>query len=66
MKFLMHCIITENTLIKLAHYDETKKMAHDSKIVGANKNLKLSYSGPGKRQVLGTNQWIKALRQGRH
>ena len=25
MKFLMQCIITENTLIKLAHYDETKK-----------------------------------------
>ena len=30
-----------NTLIKLTHYDETKKRAHDSEIVRAKENLKL-------------------------
>ena len=64
MKFLMQCIITENTLIKLAHYDEIKKRAHDPQIVGANKNLKLSYGGPSQRHVLGTNKLIKALQTG--
>ena len=39
-------------------------MAHDSQIVRAKENLKLSYGGPSQRQTLGTNQWIKALRQG--
>ena len=49
--------------IKLTHYDETKKRAHD---VGAKGNLKLSYGGPSQGQASGTNQRIKALRQGRH
>ena len=41
-------------------------MAHDSQIVRAKENLKLSYGGPSQRQTSGTNQPIKALRQGRH
>ena len=32
--------------IILTAYDETKKMAHDSKIVKAIENSKLSYDGP--------------------
>ena len=42
-----------NTLIKLAHYDETMKIAHDSQIVRAKENLKLSHDGPssGKHQA---------------
>ena len=39
----MQCIIMENTLIKLALHDETKKRAHDSQIVRAKQNLKLSH-----------------------
>ena len=35
-----------NNRIKLTHYDETKKMAHDSQIVRAKGNLKLRYVGP--------------------
>ena len=42
------------------------KMAHDSQIFRANENIKLSYGGPSQRQATGTNQRIKALRQGRH
>ena len=41
-------------------------MALDSKIVRSKENLKLSYDGPSQRQAPGTNQRIKALRQGRH
>ena len=41
----MQCIIMENTLIKLTLHDETKKMAHDSQIVRAKENLKLSQVG---------------------
>ena len=32
----------------------------------AKENLQLSYSGPNQRQAPGTNQRIKALRQGPH
>ena len=41
------------TLIKLTHYDKTKKKAHDSQIVRAKENLKLSHGGPAtdKRQA---------------
>ena len=39
-------------------------MAYDAQI--AKTILKLSHGGPSQRQVLGTNQRIKALRQGRH
>ena len=38
----MQCIIMENTLIKLTLHDETKKRAHDSQIVRAKENHKLS------------------------
>ena len=41
------------------YYDETQKRAHDSQIVRAKENLKLS-------QPSGTNPPIKALRQSRH
>ena len=34
-----------NTLIKLTHYDNTKKMTHDSQIVRAKETLKLSHGG---------------------
>ena len=41
-------------------------MAQNSQIVRAKENLKLSYGGPTQRQVPGTNQQIKALRQFHH
>ena len=62
----MQCIIMENTLIKLTHHDETKKRAHDSQIVRAKENLKLSHGGSSYRQASDTNPSIKALRQSRH
>ena len=39
----------KNTLIKLLHHDETKKRAHDSPIVRAKENLKLSHGGSSYR-----------------
>ena len=48
----MQCIIMENTLIKLTLHDETKKRAHDSQIVRAKENLKLSHGGSSYRYVL--------------
>ena len=62
----MQCIIMENTLIKLTLHDETKKRAHDSQIVRAKENLKLSHGGSSYRLASGTNPSIKALRQSRH
>ena len=62
----MQCIIMENTLIKLTLHDETKKRAHDSQIVRAKENLKLSHGGSSYRQASGTNSRLKALRQSRH
>ena len=47
-------------------YDETKKRAHDSQIVRAEENLKLSHGGFSRRQASGSKQPIKALRQGHH
>ena len=41
-------------------------MVHGSQIVRAKENLSLSYGGPSQLQASGTNQRIKALRQGRH
>ena len=55
-----------HNLIKLTHYDGTKKRAHDSQKVRAKEELKLSHSTPSQRQASGTNQRIKALRQCRH
>ena len=52
----MQCIC----LIKLTHYGETKKRAHDSQIVRAKVNLKLGYGRPNQRQASGTNQWHNA------
>ena len=40
-----------NTLIKLAHYDETKERAHNSQIVRAKENLKLSHGGSSYRYM---------------
>ena len=48
------------------HYDETKKKAHNSQIVRAKENFRLSHSGPSQRQAIGTKQPIKALCQGHH
>ena len=62
----MQCIIIETTLIKLTPHDETKKRAHDSQIVRAKENLKLSHDGSSYRKASGTNPPIKALRQSRH
>ena len=62
----MQCIIMENTLIKLTLHDETKKRAHDSQIVRAKENLKLSHGGSSYRLASDTNPPIKALRQSRH
>ena len=45
----MQCITMENTLIKLTLIDETKKRAHDSQIVRAKENLKLSQGGSSYR-----------------
>ena len=53
------------TIKSLTHYDDSKKRAHDSQIVRAKENLKLSYGGPSQRHALGNNQRIKALRLGR-
>ena len=63
----MHYITTEkhSNQINTLWY-ETKKMTHDSHIVRAKENLKLSYGGPSQRQASGINQQIKASRQGHH
>ena len=52
----MQCIIMENTLIKLTHNDETKKRAHDSQIVRAKENLKLSQGGSSYKTVFKGHQ----------
>ena len=43
-----------NNIIKLTHYGETEKRAHDSKIDRAKENLKLSHIGPSYSQASGT------------
>ena len=48
-------------MIKLTHYDETEKRAHDSQIVRAKENLKLRHGGPSFSQASGTNPTIKRL-----
>ena len=64
----MYCNVSSQrkNLIKLIYYDETKKRTHASQIVRAKEHLKLSDSGDSQIQASGTNQTIKALRQGRH
>ena len=44
-----------NNIIKLTHYDETEKRAHDSQIVRAKENLKLSHGRPSYSQSSGTS-----------
>ena len=46
-------------------YDETAKRTHDSQVVRAKENPKLSHAGPYS-QASGTNPPIKALCQSRH
>ena len=41
-------------------------MAHDSQKVQANEHHKYIHVGPSQRQASGTNQLIKALREGHH
>ena len=48
------------------HHKVRKKIAHDSQIVRAKENLKLSHGWPSQRQASGTNQQMKALRPGHH
>ena len=52
-----------NDVINLTQYDESKKKAHNSQIVRAKGNLKLSHCGPSHRQPSSTSPPIKALRQ---
>ena len=55
-----------NNLIKLTHYEETKK-THDSHIIRAKVNLYLRYGGPSQdKHQAPTNQPIKALHLGPH
>ena len=58
--------VAMNVIIKLTHYDETGKKAHDSQIVRAKENLKFSHVGPSYSKAPGTNLPIKALRQSCH
>ena len=46
--------------------NDTKKRVHDSQIVRAKENLKLSHGGPSQRRASDTRKPIKTLRQGHH
>ena len=52
-------MIEKQYKIKLAHIDETEKSAHDSQIIRAKENLKLSHGGSSYSQASGTNPPIK-------
>ena len=62
----MEAFLLRNSQIKLTLHDETKKSAHDSQIVRAKENLKLSHGGSSYRQASGANPPAKVLRQSRH
>ena len=62
----MQCIITERQIKSNYLIMVIQKRTHDSQIARAKENLTLSYAGPSQRQASGTNQRIKALRQGHH
>ena len=47
--YLMQCIIIEKHSNQITHHDETKKLAHDSQIVRAKENLKMSHGGSSYR-----------------
>ena len=49
--FFLNIVMYHHNLIKLTHYDETKKRAHDSQIVHAKEEPKLSHSTPSQRQA---------------
>ena len=55
----MQCIIMEKHSNQINHHDETKKRAHDSQIVRAKENLKLSHGGSSYIKASGTNPPIK-------
>ena len=48
-----------NNLIKLTHFDESKKRAHDSQIVRAKENLKFSHGGPDTDKHQALTHWLK-------
>ena len=54
-KFMIYIALSDKTyltlglLSPLTHHDETKKKAHDSQIVRAKENLKLSHGGSSYR-----------------
>ena len=52
-------------LIKLAHFDETKTLAHDSQIAEL-KKTSLNHGWPSQRHAPGSNHPMIVLRQGRH
>ena len=45
--------------MKVTNYDKTKKMAHDSQIVRANKKLKLSYGRPSQQKHQASTNGLK-------
>ena len=45
-------------LMKIKHYDETKKITHNSQILGAKENLKLSIVGHSCRKASATKPSI--------
>ena len=47
--------------LEYANYMETGQRAHDSQIVKAKENLKLSHGGPSQRQASVTNQRVRAV-----
>ena len=55
-----------NKLIKSTYHDETNKRGHDSQMVRAKENLKMSYGGSSQRQSSCTNPRTEALPQSRH
>ena len=57
----MQCVITENNLIKLIHYGEAKKTAHNSQIVKAKEKLQLSHGGHAKVKHQTQKKTMKAL-----
>ena len=61
--FLTNLMYHHRETIKLTHFDDTKKGTHDSQIVRAKENPKLSYDGPSQRQASDTKERIKTLDQ---
>ena len=51
----------KNNLIKLTHYDETKKRAHNSQIVRAKGKFQLRHGGPSQIHALETKLYVRAV-----